>query len=84
MGELGETATVSGTVMTVIGSTPYQGAVMVDTEVEGRLTQLWISAADFDATTAVHGDPVIFRSLTYSIGRIERRDPGLVRIEIVR
>lgn len=82
--ELSETAVIAGQTTNVIGLTPNRGALLAGTEVEGRVTQLWLHVDDFDASGAEHGDSVTFRSLSYTIAMIEHHDPGLVRLELQR
>lgn len=82
--ELGETVTVAGTDMLGMLITPYQGAPMAGTEVEGRRTVLYVTRADFDDSSAVLGSAVTAREIAYTIGRIERYDAPLVRLELVR
>lgn len=82
--ELGEIATVSGTDIDVIGVTPYQGAILGGSEVEGRITRFYCMADDFDAAGGALSAAVTFRALSYTIGRIERMDAGLIRVELMR
>lgn len=82
--ELGESVTVSGTVMDAIVVMPYEGAAMAGTEVEGRRVVLYVSVTDFDDTAGALGDACTVRSMSYTIGRIERMDAPLVRLELVR
>lgn len=82
--ELGESVTVAGVTMYAIGLVPYIGATLAGSEVEGRGTALYVTATDFDEAAAVLGDDVTFRSVSYTIGRMERLDAGLVRLELVR
>ena len=84
MAELGETAVINSATVNVIGSTPYQGPILGEQEIEGRITRLYCTAADFDLAAATRGSSVTFRSLAYVIGRIERLDAGLVRLELAR
>lgn len=81
---MSETATIAGVTTNVLGLTPYRGALMAGTEVQGRVTELWLTSDDFDTAGGSHGDAVTFRSVSYTIGRIEHHDPGLVRLELVR
>lgn len=82
--ELGETVTVAGVEMLGMLITPYQGALMAGSEVEGRRTLLYVSRADFDDASAALGSTVTAREVPYTIGRIERFDAPLVRLELVR
>lgn len=82
--ELGESATINGEAVDVIGVTPFAGVQFGGLEVEGRITRLYVTAADFDAVAAVHGSAVSFRSITYAIARFEHMDGGLVRVELQR
>lgn len=84
MAELGESVTVSGEAMTGVVVTPYAGALMGGTEVEGRRTVIYVSASDFDDAGGALGDACTVRSVSYTIGRIERYDAPLVRLELVR
>ncbi len=84
MAELGESVTVSGDTMTGVVVTPYAGALMAGTEVEGRRMVLYVSASDFDDAGGALGDACTVRSISYTIGRIERYDAPLVRLELVR
>lgn len=82
--ELGETITLAGTEVVGVGITPYLGALTAGTEVEGRTTAFYVSVADFENSGAGLGSAVTFRSVSYSVGRIERFDAPLVRLELVR
>lgn len=82
--ELGETVTVAGTDMLGMLITPYQGAVMAGTEYDGRRTLLYLSREDFDDSAAGLGSSVAARSVSYTIGKVERFDAPLVRLELVR
>lgn len=82
--ELGETVTVAGADVTAMVVTPFLGAPMAGTEVEGRRTVLYVTRADFDDSSAVLGSAVTAREIAYTIGRIERYDAPLVRLELVR
>lgn len=84
MAELGETATVAGTDIDVLGLTPYLGALTGGIEVEGRITRFYCMTDDLDDAGGELGDAVTFRSVSYTIGRIERMDAGLARVELVR
>ena len=84
MAELGESVTVSGDTMTGVVVTPYAGALMGGTEVEGRRMVLYVTASDFDDAGGALGDACTVRSVSYTIGRIERYDAPLVRLELVR
>lgn len=82
--ELGESVTVAGTDMLGMLITPYQGAAMAGSEYEGRRTLLYLSRADFDDSAAGLGSSVAARSISYTIGKIERYDAPIVRLELVR
>jgi len=82
--ELGESVTVAGTDMLGMLITPYQGAVMAGSEYDGRRTLLYLSRADFDDSAASLGSSVTARSISYTIGKVERYDAPLVRLELVR
>lgn len=82
--ELGESVTVAGTDMLGMLVTPYEGGLMAGTEVEGRRTILYLTREDFDDASAALGSSVTARSVSYTIGRIERFDAPLVRLELVR
>lgn len=82
--ELGETVTVAGTDMLGMLITPYQGGLMAGTEYDGRRTLLYLSRDDFDGSAAGLGSSVTARSISYTIGRVERFDAPLVRLELVR
>jgi hypothetical protein len=84
MSELGETVTVSGNSMSAVVVTPFEGALMSGTEVSGRRTVLYVTATDFDDASGALGDACTVRSVSYTIGRIERFDAPLVRLELVR
>lgn len=82
--ELGESITLAGADVTAMVVTPFLGAPMAGTEVEGRRTVLYVTREDFDDSSAALGSAVTVRSLSYTIGRIERYDAPLVRLELVR
>ena len=82
--ELGETVTLAGADMLGMVITPFLGAPMAGTEIEGRRTVLYVARDDFDDSGAVLGSAVTARSLAYTVGRIERFDAPLVRLELVR
>ena len=82
--ELGEAVTLAGSSVTAMVITPFFGAPMAGTEVEGRRTVLYVAREDFDDSGAVLGSAVTARSLAYTVGRIERYDAPLVRLELVR
>lgn len=82
--ELGETAVIAGTTVNVIGVTPFVPVSAGGAAVEGRITRLYVTAADFDDIGAAHGDAVTFRAVSYEISRLERMDGGLVRVELQR
>ena len=84
MAELGETVTIAGTDMDAIGTTPPLDAFLGGTQVEGRVTRLYVTAADYDGASATQGSSVTFRSVSYTIGVVERMDGGLVRLELER
>ena len=82
--ELGETVTVSGESMSAVVVTPFEGALMAGTEIGGRRTVLYVAASDFDDADGALGDACTVRSVSYTIGRVERYDAPLVRLELVR
>lgn len=82
--ELGEAVTLAGSDVVAMVATPYAGAPMAGAEVEGRRTVLYVTREDFDDSSAALGSAVTVRSLSYTIGRLERYDAPLVRLELVR
>lgn len=82
--ELGESVTVSGTEMTAIVVAPFEGALLAGAEVTGRQMVLYVTASDFDDTSGALGESCTVRSVSYTIGRIERYDSPLVRLELYR
>lgn len=82
--ELGEEVTLAGSTVLGMLVTPYEGGLMAGTEVEGRRTILYVSREDFDDSSAALGSSVTARSVSYTVGRVERFDAPLVRLELVR
>ncbi len=82
--ELGETVTLAGADMLGMVITPFLGAPMAGTEIEGRRTVLYVAREDFDDASAGLGSTAVVRSISYTVGRVERFDSPLVRLELVR
>jgi hypothetical protein len=82
--ELGEAATVVSTTVNVIGIQSFQDALAGGTAIEGRITAFYCLATALDVASGNQGDAVTFRGVSYTIGRIERSDSGLARVELVR
>lgn len=84
MAELGETATVAGTDIDVIGLTPYLGALLAGVEMQGRQTRFYCMTEALDDIGAELGDAVTFRSLSYTIAMLKPMDAGMTLVELVR
>lgn len=82
--EFGETATIAGESFAVIGVQPFQGAQLGDISVEGNRTILYTPDAELAAVSGAIGSSVVFRGVTYTLARIERREGGLTVIELQR